>query len=232
MIGPFKKAPDGFRWVYVAIDKFSKWIEYKPLVQSTVKKAAELSNDIIHRFGLPNSIITDLGSTFTGSDIWDFCEDQCISIKYVLVTHPRANGQVERVNGMILDAGRRGYMRRIRNIQANGSKNYQLWSRDLGPSLVAILESPPISWCLDQKSCYLPMLLPEHQGQRIMMKRITIRHDKMMSTDLRKKAWSHVFRWPSTQTVYVNTSTIISRSDPSWSATWYSVGNRRRCRYP
>ena len=59
----------------------------------------ELFNDIIHRFGLPNSIITDLGSTFTSSDFWDFCEDRCVS-----VVHPRANGQVERANGMILDA--------------------------------------------------------------------------------------------------------------------------------
>jgi hypothetical protein len=48
---------------------------------ATVKKAAKLLNDIIHRFGLPNNIITDLGSTFTGSDFWDFCEDWCISIK-------------------------------------------------------------------------------------------------------------------------------------------------------
>jgi hypothetical protein len=68
MIGPFKPAPGGFRWVYVFIDKFSKWIEYKPLVQATAKKAGELLDDIIHRFGLPNSIITDLGSTFTGAD--------------------------------------------------------------------------------------------------------------------------------------------------------------------
>jgi hypothetical protein len=40
MIGPFKPAPGGFRWVYVIIDKFSKWIEYKPLVKATAKKAA------------------------------------------------------------------------------------------------------------------------------------------------------------------------------------------------
>jgi hypothetical protein len=65
MIGPFKPTPRGFRWVYVYIDK---WIEYKPLVQATTKKAAKLLDDIIHSFGLPNSIITDLGSTFTGSD--------------------------------------------------------------------------------------------------------------------------------------------------------------------
>ena len=68
MIGPFKLTLGGFHWVYVCIDKFSKWIEYKPLVQATTKKAAELLNNIIHRFGLPNSIITDLGSTFTSSD--------------------------------------------------------------------------------------------------------------------------------------------------------------------
>jgi hypothetical protein len=50
------------------IDKFSKWIEYKPLVQARTNKAIELLDDIIHWFALPNSIITDLGSTFTGSD--------------------------------------------------------------------------------------------------------------------------------------------------------------------
>ena len=68
MIEPFKPTPGGFHWVYVCIDKFSKWIEYKPFVQATAKKAAELLDDIIHRFGLSNIIITDLGSMFTGAD--------------------------------------------------------------------------------------------------------------------------------------------------------------------
>jgi hypothetical protein len=68
MIGPFKLAPGGFRWVYVIIDKFFKWIEYKPLVSGTAKKAAELLDKIIHRFSLPNSIITDLGFMFTSYD--------------------------------------------------------------------------------------------------------------------------------------------------------------------
>ena len=104
MIGPFKPVLSGFQYVYVAIDKFSKWIEYKPLVSATAKKAVELFEDIIHRFGLPNSIITDLRTMFTGHHFWDFCEDPCISVKYVSVAHPRANGQVERANGMILDA--------------------------------------------------------------------------------------------------------------------------------
>jgi hypothetical protein len=90
--------------VYIYIDKFSKWIEYKPLVQGIAKKVAELLDGIIHRFGLPNSIITNLGSTFTRVDFWDFCDERSIPIKCVSVAHPRANGQVEHANGMILDA--------------------------------------------------------------------------------------------------------------------------------
>jgi len=90
--------------MFVLIDKFSKWIEYMPLVKATSKKAVEFLNQIIHRFGIPNSIITDLGTQFTGTTFWDFCDDRGIVIKYVSVAHPRANGQVEQANGMIIDA--------------------------------------------------------------------------------------------------------------------------------
>jgi transposase InsO family protein len=52
----------------------------------------------------PTSIIADLGSNFTSSEFFDFCEQRSIWIKYASVAHPRANGQVERANGMILEA--------------------------------------------------------------------------------------------------------------------------------
>jgi hypothetical protein len=35
MIGPFTSAPGGFTHVLVAIDKFTKWIEYKPITKLT-----------------------------------------------------------------------------------------------------------------------------------------------------------------------------------------------------
>ena len=104
MIGPFKPAPGNFKFVFVLIDKFSKWIEYMPLVKATSENVVEFLNQIIHRFGIPNSIITDLGTQFTGTTFWDFCDDRGIVIKYVSVAHPWANGQVERANGMIIDA--------------------------------------------------------------------------------------------------------------------------------
>jgi hypothetical protein len=33
MIGPLTTAPEGFTHVLVAIDKFTKWIEYKPIIK-------------------------------------------------------------------------------------------------------------------------------------------------------------------------------------------------------
>jgi hypothetical protein len=35
MIGPFTTAPGGFTHVLVAIDKFTKWIKYKPIAKLT-----------------------------------------------------------------------------------------------------------------------------------------------------------------------------------------------------
>jgi hypothetical protein len=67
MIGPFKPALGNFKCVFVLIDRFSKWIEYMPLTKASSEKAVEFFDQIIHRFGLPNSIITDLGTQFTGS---------------------------------------------------------------------------------------------------------------------------------------------------------------------
>jgi hypothetical protein len=94
MIGPFKKAQGGYTHVLVAINKFTKWIEYKPIASLTSAKTVEFIQDIIFRFGIPNSIITDLESNFTISKFFDFCEQRSIQIKYASVAHPRANDQV------------------------------------------------------------------------------------------------------------------------------------------
>jgi hypothetical protein len=60
--------------------------------------------DITHRFGVPNRIITDLGTTFADSAFWDFYQDNTIDVYYSSVAHPRCNDQVERANGMVLQA--------------------------------------------------------------------------------------------------------------------------------
>jgi hypothetical protein len=87
----------------VAIDKFTKWIEYKPITKLSADQVVSFICDILHRFGFPNTIIMDLGSNFHSHEFWEFCECSAIEVKYVSVAHLRANGQVERANSMILD---------------------------------------------------------------------------------------------------------------------------------
>jgi transposase InsO family protein len=73
-----QKAPGGFKHLLVAIDKFSKWIEVRPLTSIRSEQAVAFFTNIIHRFGVPNSIITDNGTQFTGKKFLDFCEDHHI----------------------------------------------------------------------------------------------------------------------------------------------------------
>ena len=103
MIGPLIVTLGGFNHVLVAVDKFTKWIEYKPIVKISSDRAVDFISDNVHRFGFPHTIIIDLGSNFTSQSFWDFCDNSCIEVKYASVTHPQANDQVERINGLVLD---------------------------------------------------------------------------------------------------------------------------------
>jgi hypothetical protein len=104
MIGPLPAAPGGFNRVLVAIDKFTKWIEVKPVTCPKADKVLDFLDELVHHYGLPHCIITDLGSNFNTHQFWEYCENSRIDVRYVSVAHPWANGQVERANGMVLDA--------------------------------------------------------------------------------------------------------------------------------
>jgi hypothetical protein len=96
--------PGGYKHILVAVDKFTKWIEVQPIAKVTSEEAVKFIRDIKHHFGVSNRIITDLGAAFAGSVFWDFRQDNTIDVYYSSVAHPRCNGQVERANGMVLQA--------------------------------------------------------------------------------------------------------------------------------
>jgi transposase InsO family protein len=91
---------------------------------------------IIFTFRILNNIITDLGSNFTSSKFFYFCEQRSIQIKYTLVAHPRANGQVERANGMILEALRKKVFDKSEKLAGKwiGEPPYVVWSLRTQPS--------------------------------------------------------------------------------------------------
>jgi ribonuclease HI/transposase InsO family protein len=135
LVGPFQKAPGGFTHLLVAIDEFSKWIEVRPLTSIGSEQAVAFFTNIIHCFGVPNSIITDNGMQFTGKKFIDFCEDHHIRVDWAAVAHPMTNGQVERDNGMILQ----GLKPRIYN---DLNKFGKQWIKEL-PSVVWSLRMTP-----------------------------------------------------------------------------------------
>jgi ribonuclease HI/transposase InsO family protein len=102
IVGPLRKALGGFTHLLVAIDKFSKWVEVRPITNLRAEQAVTFFTDIVYRFGVPNSIITDNGSQFMGRKFLEFCDKFHICVDWAAVAHPQTNGQVERANGMIL----------------------------------------------------------------------------------------------------------------------------------
>jgi hypothetical protein len=66
LVNPLQKAPGGFTHQLVAIDKFFKWIEVRPLTNIKFEQAVAFFTDIIHRFGVPNSLSQTMAPSSRG----------------------------------------------------------------------------------------------------------------------------------------------------------------------
>jgi len=87
----------------VVVDYFTKWIEAKPLATITAQQVQQFVwKDIICRYGIPHTIITDNGRQFIDKELAKFYIG--LGIKHVTssVEHPQTNGQVEAANKVIL----------------------------------------------------------------------------------------------------------------------------------
>jgi hypothetical protein len=80
MIGPLLTAPRGFNRVLVAIDKFTKWIEVKPVTCPKADRVLDFLDELVHHYGLPHRIITDQGSTFNNHQSREYFENNEINV--------------------------------------------------------------------------------------------------------------------------------------------------------
>src|SRR3954470_21712634 len=99
---PFKRARSGMTHLLVAVDKFTKWIEARPIKKLDGPTAVRFVADLVCRYGVPNSIITDNGTNFVKGALARYASQQGIRLDLASVAHPQSNGQVERANGLIL----------------------------------------------------------------------------------------------------------------------------------
>ncbi|KAK1670259.1 hypothetical protein QYE76_058418 [Lolium multiflorum] len=115
MVGKLHKAsPGGYEYMLVAVDKFTKWIEAKPINSPDGASAIKFVKSIVFRFGVPHSIVTDNGSNFTSKEFKAYCAEVGIKLHFASVAHPQTNGQVEKANGIICN----GIKKRLKLIEA------------------------------------------------------------------------------------------------------------------
>jgi transposase InsO family protein len=191
IVGPLRKAPEGYTHLLVAIDKFSKWVEVRPIMNLKAEQAVTFFIDIIYRFGLPNSIITDTESQFTGRKFLEFCDKFHIRVDWAAVAHPQTNGQLERANGMILQ----GLKPRIFDIL---NKSGRKWLQEL----------PAVVWSLRTTSSrargFTPfflvynaeVVLPTDLDLSSPGSRATTRAPTSEPTRTRWTSWTRPAPWP------------------------------------
>jgi transposase InsO family protein len=136
LVGPFKKEKGGFTHLFVAVDKFTKWIEAKLVTSITAAKAIEFVKQIMYRFGVPNMIIMDNSTQFTAREFRDFCDEAGIHVNYASMSHLQSNGQVERSNGMILQGLKPRILDRLKPYAGKWMKETSsvLWALCMTPS--------------------------------------------------------------------------------------------------
>nr|XP_025665327.1 uncharacterized protein LOC112764025 [Arachis hypogaea] len=105
ILGPFPTAPRQVKFLVVAVDYFSKWIEAQPLAKITSSQIISFVwKYIICRFGIPGHIVTDNGRQFTDSTFKEFLQNLKIKQHFSSVEHPQSNGLAEAANKIILQA--------------------------------------------------------------------------------------------------------------------------------
>ena len=84
------------------VDKFTKWIEAKPVKTAESGPVIDFIYRVVHRYGVPHNIITDNDTNFTADEVKLWCSKMGIKLDYASVYHPQTNSQVERANSLIM----------------------------------------------------------------------------------------------------------------------------------
>jgi transposase InsO family protein len=131
IIGILPRAPRGFRFLFINIDTFTKWMEATTVVNITQEASVNFLKSIIYRFGIPKRVLIDNGTQFKGDKFLRCCADFGIHHQPPSAAHPQTNGQVERTSGLLLQGMK---MRMFQDLEAKG-KN---WHKELPSVLWAL----------------------------------------------------------------------------------------------
>nr|GEW15757.1 reverse transcriptase domain-containing protein [Tanacetum cinerariifolium] len=134
--GPFPEGSGKVKFLIVAMDYFTKWIETKAVATITGRHVKKFVWDnIVCRLGISGEIISDNGKQFSDNPFKDWCDKLNITERFASVKHPQSNGLVERANRSLGEG--------IKSRLGEGNKNW-------------IEELPHVLWA------YLTMIKSSH----------------------------------------------------------------------
>ena len=111
----------------VAMDYFTKWIEGVPSKNMTHKEVIEfITEHIIHRFGIPQTLTTDQRTSFVSKEVREFAKLYKIKLLNSSPYYAQANGQAESSNKTL-----------IKLIKKNIEENPKRWHEVLSEALWA-----------------------------------------------------------------------------------------------
>jgi hypothetical protein len=103
LLGPLPLAQGNLKYVVVAMEYFSKWIEAKLLAIITSTAVQKFFwQSIVCCFGVPKAITVDNRTQFDAETFKAFCDQIGTKIHFASVRHLESNGLVERANGIII----------------------------------------------------------------------------------------------------------------------------------
>nr|KYP63261.1 Pol polyprotein [Cajanus cajan] len=93
LLGPFPLAKGQVKFLPVAIDYFTKWIEAGPFAKITAENVQQLTwKNMICRYGLPHALVTDNGRQFVDRKFKNFLQELAIRYHVTSVEHTQTNG--------------------------------------------------------------------------------------------------------------------------------------------
>lgn len=96
IVGPLPRTKSGYRYILTGMDFASRYPEAIPLKRVDAQTVATALLEIISRYGIPEEILTDNGSVFTGKVMKSLFETLEIESIRTTPYHPQSNRMLER----------------------------------------------------------------------------------------------------------------------------------------
>ncbi|GLT30849.1 hypothetical protein SLA2020_056320 [Shorea laevis] len=93
LIGPIHSPSEGYVWILVATEYFTKWVETIPLRKATGPTVSNfIKEDIICHFGIPHKIVSDNGTPFVNQHMRKLLDTYKIKHRKSTPYYPQGNG--------------------------------------------------------------------------------------------------------------------------------------------